>query len=288
MPELFVALPPEERRRLQARYLDHLRRRDGVPDRAAHRFSVRESFFADVEARPVRWAGAPPIAQADFDRHHARFDPRDRPDEATLWALCVAKANRGEKYGVEYAHAQRPCSDADQDDPHAYVEVEEFYHTRILRDVLDVLGLRMEVSDPPLGQRLLIKAMVHLPARMADAVVYCGEITGVVLFQLLLERARRLFAAQPGPLARIEELFAQIMVDEVGHVHFVRSRLDQPMLSLARHLLPLVARGVGDGMPELWALLGRAPFLAAVAAADVEAAAAPYADRFQVDAAALH
>lgn len=280
-PDLFTALSLDERRTVQARYLAYLRRRDGVPDRVAHRFDVRERFFADIEANPVRWQGPPPVDQAVFDVHHASFDPRAGLDEATLWALCVAKANRSEKYGVEYTYASRPPSPSDANDPHAYVEVEEFYHTRILRDVLDVLGLRLDVMDPPLIQKVLIKAMVHLPGSLADALLYCGEITGVAMFRLLLGKARVLFAAQPAVLARIESLFAQIMIDEVGHVHFVRTRLDQTMLSLARRLLPLVARSVGDAVPEFFTLYGRRAFLNEVLAADVDGAAAPYPDRFE-------
>jgi hypothetical protein len=91
---------------------------------------------------------------------------------------------------------------------------------------------------------------------------------------------------QPEALGRIEELFAQILVDEVGHVHFVRTRLDPWGIALARRLLPLVARSVGDGMPELWQLFDRKAFVAEVVRADVDGAAAPYPDRFDWSAAA--
>jgi hypothetical protein len=286
MNTLFTPLAPEERCAFRDGYLAFLRRRDGVPDRATHRFSVRESFFADIERRPVRWQGPPPVDQAVFDRHHARPYPRERLGEATLWALCVAKANRGEKYGVEYAHAHKPLSSGDVDDPGSYIEVEEFYHTRILRDALAVIGVRMDVLPPPLGQRLLIHAMVRLPSAIADMLTFCGEIVGVVLFRLLLDKARELFSSQPAAMARIEELFAQIMVDEVGHVHFVRSRLGGQQLALAKRLLPLVARGVGDGMPELWRLFGKEQVMAEILQADINGAARAYPDRFLWDAGA--
>jgi hypothetical protein len=280
MTSVFTPLAASEQRKLRDRYLAFLRRRDGVPERATHRFSVRESFFADVDRRPVRWEGPPPIDQAVFDRHQVRFDPSEPLDEATLWALCVAKANRGEKYGVEYSHAHTPLSSGDVDDPFAYIEVEEFYHTRILRDALAVLGVQMEVLPPPLGQRLLIKAMVRLPKAAASVLGLCGEIIGVGLFRLLLEKARQLFSSQPVPMARIEELFAQIMVDEVGHVHFARSRLSERELAAAKLLLPHVARGVCDGMPEIWVLLGKDRLMAEILRADVDGAAMAYPDRF--------
>jgi hypothetical protein len=119
---------------------------------------------------------------------------------------------------------------------------------------------------------------------VSDAFVLCGEIVGVVLFSLLLERARVLFAHEPAALARIEKLFAQIMVDEVGHVHFVRSRLSPAGLAWARRLLPLVARGALDDLPEMYALFGRDTILRRIQEADVDAAAAPYPDRLPIDA----
>lgn len=281
MADVFTPLTPAQRRSFREQYLAYLRQRDGVPDRANHLFSVREKFFRDVETRPVRWQGAPPVSQAEFDRHHVRFDAKARPNDATLWALCVAKVNRSEKYGVEYAHAHGTTGQAPGGDPREYIEVEEFYHTRILKDALDVIGIRMDVRPPPFVQRTLIQSMVHLPPALSNVLVFDGEIVGVALFGLLLTKARELFASQPLALARIEELFAQIMVDEVGHVHYVRSLLDGPRLALARRLLPLVARGAADGMPELWHLFGREQAMKVILEAGVDAFAAPYADRFE-------
>lgn len=280
MTDLFTPLTPDQRRLFREQYLTYLRQRDGVPDRANHMFSVREKFFRDVEARPVRWQGTPPVSQVEFDRHHVNFDPSARPNDATLWALCVAKVNRSEKYGVEYAHARGATGKSQGGDPHEFIEVEEFYHTRILKDALDVIGIRMDVQTPPFVQRMMIQSMVHLPSALSNVLIFDGEIVGVALFDLLLGKARELFASQPAALARIEELFAQIMVDEVGHVHYARSLLDGPRLAIAKRLLPMVAKGVADGMPELWQLFGREHAMKVILRAGVDAAAAPYADRF--------
>ena len=280
MTDLFTALTPDQRRSFHQQYLAYLQRRDGVLDRANHLFSVREKFFMDVEARPVRWQGAPLVSQADFDRHHENYDSSARPSDATLWALCVAKVNRSEKYGVEYAHAHGATGNSPGGDPHEFIEVEEFYHTRILKDALDVIGIRMDVRAPPFMQRLLIQSMVHLPSVLSNVLIFDGEIVGVALFQLLLGKARELFASQPAALARIEELFAQIMVDEVGHVHYARSLLDGPRLAIAKRLLPVVAKGATDGMPEFWQLFGREHAMKLILRAGVDAAAAPYTDRF--------
>jgi hypothetical protein len=120
---------------------------------------------------------------------------------------------------------------------------------------------------------------------VSDPIVLCGEIVGVALFSLLLEKARVLFASQPEALGRIEALFAQIMVDEVGHVHFVRSRLSASQLAWAQRILPLVAHGALDDLPELVKLFGRKTIVERVVAADVDGAAAPYPDRLVFSAA---
>ncbi len=274
-----------EQTRFRAAYLDYLHTRDGVPDVSANRFDVRERFFAKVDAAPTCWVGAAPVDQCVFDRNHARRAPEAGLDQVTLWALATAKTNRAERYGVEYstAHYGKPADAVA--DPLTYIQIEEFYHTRILKDALATIGLGMEVGKPSFAARMLVRGMVRLPKAIANVLVLCGEIVGVAIFSLLLEKARALFAAQPDVLARIETLFGQIMVDEVGHVHFVRSGLGAFRLALAKRLLPLVAGGVLFDTPELVQLFGREEIMRRVMAADVDRAAAPYPDRLVLPAA---
>lgn len=281
MTDIFTPLSPTQKADFQRRYLTYLRGRDGEPQWQSHTFSVRETFYRDLEQRPVRRTGAPVVLQDVFNRHHVQYQPGEKLDEPTLWALCVAKTNRGERFGVEYAHRLGTLErNGDPGNPMTYIGIEEFYHTRILQDALRVIGVEMEMLDPSTGQQWLIKAMARLPKPMSLPLVLCGEICGVAFFQLLLHKARELFGDQPGPLARIEELFGQIMVDEVGHVHFARSQLDTPGLAFAKRLLPLVARGLVDGMPEYYQLFGRERLMREILRADVDAAALPYPDRF--------
>ena len=279
--DLFTPLSPAQKTDFQRRYLAYLRGRDGEPQWQTHTFSVRETFYRNLEQRPVRRTGAPVVHQDVFNRHHEQYRPGEKLDEPTLWALCVAKTNRGERFGVEYAHRIGNVErDGDPDNPLTYIGIEEFYHTRILRDALRVIGVEMEMLNPTLGQQFIIKTMARLPKTMGYPIIFCGEICGVAFFHLLLHKARELFGDQPEPLARIEGLFAQIMVDEVGHVHFARSQMDAPGLALAKRLLPLVARGLVDGMPEYYQLFGRERLMQEILRADVDAAALPYPDRF--------
>jgi hypothetical protein len=287
MSQVFEPMPPSEQARFRAAYLAYLRERDGVPDMETQRFDLRERFFADLDAAPNCWDGLPPVDQAVFDRNHARRKPEPNLDEVMLWALATAKTNRSERYGVEYALAYNNRASNAANDPHAYIQIEEFYHTRILRDALATIGLRMDMGRPGLSARTMIRAMVRLPEKVANVIVLCGEICGVAVFSLLLEKARELFANQPEVLARHEALFGQIMVDEVGHVHFVRSTLSPQRLAWARRILPIVAMGLLDESPELLRLFGREEIMRRIVAADVDAAAAPYPDRFSFFASPL-
>jgi len=281
MSTAFEPMTPAQQAAFRAAYLAYLRNRDGIPDMQTQRFDVRERFFAELDAAPNCWVGTPPVDQRVFDRNHARKNPEPYLDEVTLWALATAKTNRAERYGVEYALASNSPTMQAANDPHAYIQIEEFYHTRILRDALAAIGLEMELGRPAVTTRALIRAMVKLPENESNILVLCGEICGVAVFALLLEKARELFAHQPKVMARLEKLFGQILVDEVGHVHFVRSQLSPQRLALARRVLPLVAWGLLAESPELSRLFGRDTIMRRITEADVDAAAASYPDRFR-------
>jgi hypothetical protein len=285
MSAVFEPMSVDQRVRFRAAYLGYLRARDGVPNLAARRFDVRERFFAAIDQQPRAWVGAPPVVAEVFHRNHALRRPEPGLDEATLWALATAKTNRAERFGVELSieSGRRPADV--QDDPHTFIQIEEFYHTRILRDALATIGLDVEVAEPNAKTKLMVQLMVYLPEAMANVGVLAGEIVGVAIFSLLLEKARGLFAAQPEALGRIEELFAQILVDEVGHVHYVRSQLSGVQLRAARGLIPVVVASLLDDIPELGLLFGKEALLRQALAAEVDAAAAPYPDHFVLPAA---
>ena len=280
MSTAFDPMSAADQSRFRSAYLAYLHARDGTPDLDAQRFDLRERFFAGVDAQPQCWCGPPPVDQRVFDRNHERRVPERGLDERTLWALATAKTNRAERFGVDFeiAHNGKPPDAAN--DPHAYIMIEELYHTRILRDALATIGLTVEIGRPNAVTRAMVNAMVRLPSQMSDVFVLCGEIVGVAIFTLLLEKARALFADQPAVLARIETLFAQIMVDEVGHVHFVRSRLGPARLAVAKRVLPVVVWGVMRDIPELALLCGRDRLMQTAARGEVDTAAAGYADRF--------
>jgi hypothetical protein len=59
-----------------------------------------------------------------------------------------------------------------------------------------------------------------------------------------------LFADQPAPAQRLQVLLTQLLVDEIGHVYYLRSRLGPVRLRLARLLLPVIARSMVKDVPR--------------------------------------
>src|SRR5262249_55925583 len=115
-----------------------------------------------------------------------------------------------------------------------------------------------------------------------DVIIFCAEVAGVAAFRLLRDKANELQVLKddPAALARVNALFQQILVDEVGHVHYVRSRLGPARLGVAKAILPLFTRVFLGGGPALTRLFGRERLLKEVLRADIDGASASYPDRF--------
>jgi hypothetical protein len=270
---VFDAWTPAQRASFNTRYLGHLRARDGLPELATRTFTVREALFRELAENPIRRTGRPVVHPAVFAYNHAHHEPESHLDEPTLWALCMAKCNQGERHGVDYKLARKGFDPGGADNPLVYIEIEETYHTRMLTEALRVIGIEVEVAPPRGLTRWVVELFGVAPRALSDVVALDAELTGVVIFRLLSEKARELFADQPGPLARIVTLLDQILVDEVGHVQFLQSRLGAARLAAARAMLPVIVRALLDDIPELGRLFGRERILARVMTANVDGAA---------------
>jgi len=278
--DVFTPFTKDDKRVFLNDYLIHLQRRNGAPDLAARLFSVREEFFHDLEQHPVRRSGLPVVDPLLFERNEKRYRPESGLDEATLWTLAVAKTNRAERDGVEYALARIDPTTRKADNPMTYIEIEEFYHTRILKDVLDVVGLEMQYFPPPTMTQFLTHSMYYIPKSISNLLILCSEVVGVAGFRLLGEKAHELFSDQPKSLQRIDQLFQQILVDEVGHVHYARSQLGPARLKIAKKMLPLVTRYLLHDIPEFELLFGREKIIETVFDLDVDSAVREYSDHF--------
>jgi len=272
MTDLFTPMDATERATSTRDYVARMRERDGLPDPVHRTLEKRERFFHDeVEARPVRWSGDAVVDPEVFRRNLDLHVPETGLDERTLWALASAKINRGERYGVELSMKKAGPSAIHPDDPHAYQELQELYHTRILQDVVETLGLEMSMSPPRASLKLLIGAMTSLPKPMGNVLIFVAELVGATVFGMMLAKARALFAEQPTVLARIEALLGQILTDEVGHVRLMRASLGPVGLTVAGWLVGPVARRMVGDMPEVDQLFGRREVAARVMATDLAA-----------------
>jgi hypothetical protein len=219
---------------------------------------------------PVQRAERPRVDPAVFARNLQRCEPEAGLDAATIWALAVAKGNRAERYGVEHKLAARGFEPGGPDDILTYVEIQECYHTRLLLQVLALIGLDCDVGAP-VGAltRAGVRLFARLPRAWLDVLALAFEVVGIVAFRALRDEARALFADHPAA-AEIDSRFAQLLVDEVGHVHFLRSRLGKAGLLAARGLVPFAKRALFDDNHEIRMLLERRGALADLHRLDVD------------------
>lgn len=253
MTHAFAPMPHPERASFAAHYMRYLREREGVP-------CLRTRTFSRREARPREAAPRAPrlVDPAVFARNLDRCQPEPGLDRATLWALAVAKGNRAERYGVEHKLARRGFEPGGAEDLITYVEIQECYHTRLLIRVLRLVGLDCDVGAP-VGRvtRMGVRLFGQFPRPVIDVLALPFEVVGIAAFRALREEAREIFAHHPGLRDSIDACFAEILVDEVGHVHFLRSRLGPRRLTLARALLPFAQRALFDDNDEVRMLLAR-------------------------------
>ena len=263
---IFEPLSRAERQDVLAQYLGYLRRRDGAIDYQGRTLSRREERKKRFQASPARWQG--PVDAAAFHRNHAAKRPEPRLDPLMLWLLATAKANRGERYGVEAGY-RAGYSGRSSDPCEAYVETEEFYHSQILADVVRDFGIEMQFLPPGTTSRLAINSMVHLPSVLSVPVILCAEAAGCAAFQMLLDKGVELTASQPAVQARVRELFGEILTDEIGHVVYCRARMGALGLSASRVMMRGIVEALISDIPEFLQLFPRQELLERIERFDV-------------------
>lgn len=250
-PSWTQPLRPEERRAGLDGYLAFLEARDGDADFASASLARREAFFDAVAAAPVRWKGS-----LDRDAFHRNLQraPRVALDEKILWLLAAAKSNVSERYAVELILQSGELREG-YGDHSERMFLEEVYHTRILYEACRCFDLEFEIADPPAVMRVFIRALESASDRVNLPLSYCGELIGVVLFDLLREKTH-LFHAQPEVEERLSRLCEEILVDEFGHLTFCLWKLSPTGLTIARTLLPAIALATLAHVPEFSRLAG--------------------------------
>lgn len=255
---IFSSMSSNERHEFADRYLRYLRERDGTPDCATGQLDRREATLRELAANPVQRSGKAVVEQRVYDENAVERDVAVAGlDPWSLWAVCLSKCSRAEEYAVRYLEETGRSRVGSADDPYTFIDLEERYHGRLLESLLQVVGITPRWREPRLLTRLALRAILAVPKAVANVTVLCGEIIGIAAFKLFLETSRQLCADQPLAKERMEFLLKQILIDEIGHVLFLRSQLGAMRLALSRALLPIIARVLVAGYPEAQRLFGR-------------------------------
>ena len=238
-------------------YREFLLRTDGAADPMLHRLEQRERFFAEIEAdRPTaRYVVDRGVFLRNLRARH--LDPG--LDRRMLWLLATAKLNQSERFGVGLGEVYGKEQDKFELEPERlYVQLQEHYHSRILADVIAMFGLPFPTIPPRLALRATIRLFVALPHEWTLPLVGASEVVGCILFRAMRDEGLRLFADDPPVAARIEQLYGEILADEVGHVGFIAAKLSPRWRSFTRFLAREVAwRSIIASVPEIVLLVGR-------------------------------
>lgn len=256
--DAFSPISRRARPAILRQYREFLQTRDGIVDATHRTLSKREDGMRRFEVVGDRW-----IDRALFERQYERFDPRRATPPEMLLLLALVKVNAAEAYAVHrtidgaLAHARR-SNDATE----LILLVEEFYHTKILLSAARLYGIDgLGAARPHVGLRALVSSIATAPDFLARPLKLAGEMVGVLVFLQLLDATRTVLKNAPQVRDAVEDRLIEILIDEIGHVSFLRLSMGRAGLALTRALLPIVARGLANVVPEVRVLgaLPRAP-----------------------------
>jgi hypothetical protein len=239
---LFTPLPRAVRRRVGDEYIRFALTRDGEPDVRRRTLSNRERFFGELATQPPPpWHGER-IDQETFTAwHRGRRSLRDATP-LIVWLVQVARANEGEAWGVNYLLDRGGFDGLGRSgrlQPRDFADLEEVYHTRIMREIVRLFGLDFQLRIPPRPIQDSVKLMARLPQRASYMLLLAGELMGTVAFARMAETGEALLAEHPEMQARVRLLMDEILIDEVGHVTFLLASLNGWQLATIRRLAQL-------------------------------------------------
>jgi hypothetical protein len=158
-----------------AGYLRFLAERDGTLDFGRRTLSRRETFFAALDAAPLR--STTPIDRAAYLRNLDRRRPEPGLEPRLLWLLATARANQAERFGVGLGELYGRIT-PESEPVRLHVTLQEIYHTRILADVVALFGVPVSRRPPGLATRALTHLMVRTPEGWQLPLVGAGEMVG--------------------------------------------------------------------------------------------------------------
>lgn len=236
-------------------YREYLRERNGEADLLNRRLAHRETFFADIEANPIRSGRIIDVGAFEWGMQ-SRSPAKDMSPEVAF-LLATAKLNQAERFGVGLGETYGKNSAGDTLPERVYTELEEHYHTRLLAYVLDMFGLPFRVTPPRFVMRQFVKLAVFIPESWSFAFVGAAEMAGCIMFDLLGQAGASLFADEPEVAARIRRLYGEILTDEIGHVGYCAARCSTAGRGIMRALYKPIAHLFARQTPEILRVVSR-------------------------------
>jgi len=246
-----------QRERTLKAYIGHLNERNGLLDAASCTLPNREASLGVMNASGVRFPGL--LAQADFDRLMAKWDPSDPALTPEMLALiCLCRMNDGEAYGVRLVKAAQAKRNEGVNDVRtnviSFAQEEEEYHTRILKGSAHHFDIHVtDDYKPSMALKVFIHALAQAPKPFFHPLLYSSELAGIFLFNWTLNRIREMIK-EPTLREVLEQRLMEILVDELGHVAFNRLVLTERSRGIGRILAGQTVKSMTLLTPELAAL----------------------------------
>ena len=253
MFDLFAAAPKDLRRARLEEYQHYLVERDGEMNIQQRTLSRREQAIEHYEQAPAEIRS---MDQAEFRKQYSGFDRRKAIAPEMLLLLALVKVNSAEAYGVA-RNFQRSMDRAlkNEDDSELRILLEEGDHTRILLSSANRYGIEVrEPYRPPSALRVLIGGIATAPMAIARPLTLAGEIIATLIFSNLIEVTQRVLKHDPDTRDALVERVVEICTDECGHISYNRMHMGPADLAETRLILPMTARIMATGFPELVAL----------------------------------
>lgn len=243
-------MPRESREKAHGRYVEYFLRRNGYPNFANRTLPLRELWMRGIqEQRAIlqeRLQNA--VTQQEFDTlYYSRVDLAEAKPLTRL-LVWIARANQREAWGVDRTLDRallKPPTYALHASPRVLADLEELYHTRMLREIVGAYSLAYEFSSPPLPLQAFIRLIAAAPSHLARPLLAAGEVFGTIAFARMLDEARLVLHDDPPAAHFAERIIIEILIDEISHVSVLASMMCTAERKAVRLLLPTVGHMIG-------------------------------------------
>ncbi len=250
---LFQSIPRAKRRRLAERFLEVTKERDGEPDLCTRRLKRRAENRMRRGMRPM-FTGVVPHEEYVAARRAGSPCELAGFGRFALWLAALAGVNQAEDFGVRLFLARRKSDNPE--DVMFYIELEELEHGALIADAAGACGVSLERTDPRGFMRFFLMLISLMPAFVRNVLVFMAEIVGVEFFLVLREEGERQLAAHPGARDWVFTNLTEILVDEVGHVLYLKTQLNWLQLVVVRLLFKRLVPHLLRPYPATVALFG--------------------------------